>query len=112
MGIHVDLNDRDILIQNCVTCLSSKVVSQNSDILAPMAVDAVLRIIDKEKDTNVDLKKQIDMYLLFLIMVKQLPLLQFLIPIPIKTIKKQYFGERKMRNFDRRKLNSIAGNIT
>ena len=56
MGIHVDLNDRDILIQNCVTCLSSKVVSQNSDILAPMAVDAVLRIIDKEKDTNVDLK--------------------------------------------------------
>src|SRR5690606_30821789 len=27
-----------------------------SDLLAPMAVDAVLRIIDKEKDTNVDLR--------------------------------------------------------
>jgi T-complex protein 1 subunit delta len=56
MGTPVDLNDRDVLIQNCVTCLSSKVVSQNSDILAPMAVDAVLRIIDKA-DTNVDLKQ-------------------------------------------------------
>lgn len=54
MGQTVDLNDRNVLIQNCVTCLSSKVVSQNSDILAPMAVDAVLRIIDKT-DTNVDL---------------------------------------------------------
>ena len=55
MGTPVDLNDRDILIQNCVTCLSSKVVSQNSDILAPMAVDSVLRIIDKDDD-NVDLR--------------------------------------------------------
>ena len=54
MGQTVDLNDRNVLIQNCVTCLSSKVVSQNSDILAPMAVDAVLRIIEKT-DTNVDL---------------------------------------------------------
>lgn len=55
MAQPVDLNDRDVLIQNCVTCLSSKVVSQNSDVLAPMAVDAVLKIIDKENDTNVDL---------------------------------------------------------
>lgn len=55
MSQPVDLNNRDILIQNCVTCLSSKVVSQNSDILAPMAVDAVIKIIDKEVDTNVDL---------------------------------------------------------
>lgn len=54
MGQPVDLDDREILIQNCVTCLSSKVVSQNSDILAPMAVDSVLKIIDKT-DTNVDL---------------------------------------------------------
>lgn len=56
MGQPVDLNDRDILIQNCVTCLSSKVVSANSDVLAPMAVDAVLKIIDKHTDTNVDLR--------------------------------------------------------
>jgi len=55
MGTPVDLNDREILIQNCVTCLSSKVVSSNSDVLAPMAVDAVLKIIDKTDD-NVDLK--------------------------------------------------------
>ena len=55
MGTPVDLNDRQTLIDNCVTCLSSKVVSQNSDILAPMAVDSVLKIIDKE-DTNVDLR--------------------------------------------------------
>lgn len=56
MGQPVDLNDREILIQNCVTCLSSKVVAQNSDVLAPMAVDSVLKIIDKDNDTNVDLK--------------------------------------------------------
>lgn len=54
MGTPVDLNDRNILIQNCVTCLSSKVVSANSDVLAPMAVDAVLKIID-HSDDNVDL---------------------------------------------------------
>lgn len=55
MGQPVDLNNRDQLIQNAVTSLSSKVVSQHSDLLAPMAVDAVLRIIDKA-DTNVDLR--------------------------------------------------------
>jgi T-complex protein 1 subunit delta len=54
MGVPVSLDDRDVLIQNAVTCLSSKVVSANSDILAPMAVDAVLKIIDKS-DENVDL---------------------------------------------------------
>lgn len=31
-------------------------VSQHSELLAPMAVDAVLEIIDKEKDENVDLR--------------------------------------------------------
>lgn len=55
MGTPVDLDNRDILIQNCVTCLSSKVVAANSDTLAPMAVDAVLKIIDKT-DENVDLR--------------------------------------------------------
>lgn len=56
MGQPVDLNNRDQLIQNAITSLSSKVVSQHSDLLAPMAVDAVLHVIDKEKDTNVDLR--------------------------------------------------------
>ena len=55
MGTPVSLDDRQTLIDNCVTCLSSKVVSQNSDILAPMAVDSVLKIIDKT-DINVDLR--------------------------------------------------------
>jgi T-complex protein 1 subunit delta len=31
-------------------------VSQHSDLLAPMAVDAVLKIIDKEHDYNADLR--------------------------------------------------------
>ena len=56
MSQPVDLNDREKLIQNAITSLSSKVVSQHSDLLAPMAVDAVLEIIDKEKDDNVDLR--------------------------------------------------------
>ena len=42
MAQPVDLNNRDQLIQNAITSLSSKVVSQHSDLLAPMAVDAVL----------------------------------------------------------------------
>lgn len=52
----MDLNNRDQLIQNAITSLSSKVISQHSDLLAPMAVDAVLKIIDKEHDVNVDLR--------------------------------------------------------
>lgn len=56
LGQPVDLNNKEQLTQNAITSLSSKVVSQHSDLLAPMAVDAVLRIIDKEKDTNVDLR--------------------------------------------------------
>jgi T-complex protein 1 subunit delta len=56
MAQPVDLNNRDQLIHNAITSLSSKVVSQHSDLLAPMAVDAVLKIIDKEQDFNCDLK--------------------------------------------------------
>lgn len=56
MAQPVDLNDRDQLIQNAITSLSSKVVSHNSDLLAPMAVDAVLKIIDKDTADNVDLR--------------------------------------------------------
>jgi len=37
------------------TCLCSKVVHQNADVLAPIAVDAVLGIIDPNTATNVDL---------------------------------------------------------
>lgn len=55
MAKPVDLNNRDQLIQNAITSLSSKVVSHHSDLLAPIAVDSVLKIIDKENATNADL---------------------------------------------------------
>ena len=41
----VDLNDRESLIKCVVTALSSKVVCGNSDLLAPIAVDAVLKVL-------------------------------------------------------------------
>lgn len=56
MSIPISLDDRDQLINAAVTSLASKVVSQHSDVLAPLAVDAVLKIIDKENDNNVDLR--------------------------------------------------------
>jgi len=56
MSQPVDLNNRQQLIENAITSLSSKVVSHHSDLLAPMAVDAILKVIDKETATNVDLR--------------------------------------------------------
>lgn len=55
MSIPVDLDDRQKLIENAVTSLSSKVVSHHSDLLAPIAVDTVLQIIDKKTADNADL---------------------------------------------------------
>lgn len=58
MPLHVSqvkLSDRDELIKAAITSLASKVVSQNSELLAPIAVDAVLRVIDPAVTTNVDL---------------------------------------------------------
>lgn len=55
MAIPIDLNDKNMLIKNAVTSLNSKVVSQNSSLLAPIAVDVILKITDINKDTNVDL---------------------------------------------------------
>jgi len=53
----VDLKVRSDLISAVNTCLSSKVVCQNSDLLAPIAVDSVLGILeDPETATNVDLR--------------------------------------------------------
>ncbi|CAM5999763.1 unnamed protein product [Sphagnum balticum] len=56
LSIPVEISNRDTLIECVTTSLSSKVVSSNSDILSPMAVDAVLRIIDPKTAVNVDLK--------------------------------------------------------
>lgn len=53
----VDLTDRDALLNAVETCLSSKVVSQNMDVFAPLAVDSVLGLLhDPATDTNVDLR--------------------------------------------------------
>ena len=55
-SIPIDLNDREALIKNATTALASKVVAQHSEILAPMAADAVMRIVDKTTANNVDLR--------------------------------------------------------
>merc|ERR1719384_1576362 len=55
VAIPVDLSNREQLLQSAQTSLSSKVVAQNSEQLAPIAVDAVLKVIDPSTATNVDL---------------------------------------------------------
>lgn len=55
MSIPVKLTDRATLLQAATTSLSSKIVSQYSSTLAPMAVDAVLRVINPVTAENVDL---------------------------------------------------------
>lgn len=63
----IDLNDKEALRTCVVTSLASKVVSQNADILAPIAVDAVLKVLvfpnfphfqvlDNTSSYNVDLR--------------------------------------------------------
>lgn len=55
MATPISLGDRDTLIKAASTSLNSKIVSQFSNILAPMAVDAVLKVIDPATATNVNL---------------------------------------------------------
>lgn len=55
MANPISLLDRETLIKAAATSLNSKIVSQFSNILAPMAVDAVLKVIDPATATNVDL---------------------------------------------------------
>jgi T-complex protein 1 subunit delta len=57
MSLPVDLHDRDSLIQNAITSMASKVISNHSDLLAPIAVDSILRVIGDDIDTadNCDL---------------------------------------------------------
>jgi T-complex protein 1 subunit delta len=42
----IDLTDFDTLVQNAITSLSSKVVSNYSEVLAPIAVNAVLKLVN------------------------------------------------------------------
>lgn len=51
----VSLEDRETLIKNAKTSLNSKVVSQYSNLLAPLAVDSVLKVIESPNASNVDL---------------------------------------------------------
>ncbi|WFD20507.1 T-complex protein 1 subunit delta [Malassezia caprae] len=54
----VDLSDRESLLRAATTSLSSKVVSQYSSVLAPIAVDSVLRLVDpaNSESETVDLR--------------------------------------------------------
>jgi T-complex protein 1 subunit delta len=55
MAQPVDLTNKESVLDAVNTCLSSKVVHQNADVLAPIAVEAVLSIIDAATAVNVDL---------------------------------------------------------
>lgn len=56
MSRPVELSDRETLLKSASTSLNSKVVSQYSGLLAPLAVDAILKVIDPAVSTNVDLR--------------------------------------------------------
>lgn len=56
MSSPVDMADDALLTKMATTSLNSKVVSQHSWLLAPMAVNAVKKIIDPTRDNSVDLK--------------------------------------------------------
>jgi T-complex protein 1 subunit delta len=56
MSHPVALTDTATLLQAATTSLSSKIVSQHSNLLAPMAVSAVTKTIDIKTAENVDLK--------------------------------------------------------
>jgi len=56
MAVPVDMRDRESMIKSAITSLNSKVVSQYSNVLAPLAVDSVLKVIDADTATNVDLR--------------------------------------------------------
>ncbi|KAK9873042.1 hypothetical protein WA026_020778 [Henosepilachna vigintioctopunctata] len=51
----VKLDNREQLIKSASTSLNSKVVSQQSSLLAPLAVDAVLKVVDPSIEKAVDL---------------------------------------------------------
>ena len=56
MSVPVDLADREQLIRAASTSLNSKVISNNAGLHAPLAVDAILKIIDPATAVNCDLR--------------------------------------------------------
>ncbi|XP_043482382.1 T-complex protein 1 subunit delta [Leptopilina heterotoma] len=56
LRVTVNLSDKASLVETAATSLNSKVVSQHSGILAPLAVDAVLKVTEPGRENSVDLK--------------------------------------------------------
>ncbi|XP_075059976.1 T-complex protein 1 subunit delta [Mixophyes fleayi] len=56
MAQPVELSDQETLLNSATTSLNSKVVSQYSSLLAPMSVDAVMKVIDPLTASSVDLR--------------------------------------------------------
>ncbi|XP_058790850.1 T-complex protein 1 subunit delta [Phymastichus coffea] len=56
MAKSIDMVKKSILVMTAATSLNSKVVSQHSSLLAPIAVDAVLKVTEPGKEQAVDLK--------------------------------------------------------
>ncbi|CAA7408503.1 unnamed protein product [Spirodela intermedia] len=56
MSVPLELSDRESLVKSAATSLNSKVVSQYSSLLAPLAVDSVLSVVDPARPDLVDLR--------------------------------------------------------
>eukprot|EP00243_Klebsormidium_subtile_P004717 TRINITY_DN18872_c0_g1_i1.p1 TRINITY_DN18872_c0_g1~~TRINITY_DN18872_c0_g1_i1.p1 ORF type:complete len:532 (-),score=146.24 TRINITY_DN18872_c0_g1_i1:124-1719(-) len=56
MATPVKLSDKETLVRSATTSLGSKVVSQYSSLLAPIAVESVLSVIDPARPDRVDLR--------------------------------------------------------
>lgn len=56
MSKPVELTDRESLTKSASTALNSKVVSQQSSTLAPLAVEAVLKVTEPGHEDRIDLK--------------------------------------------------------
>lgn len=54
MSTPIDIEDRETLIKAAITSLNSKVISGNSQLLAPMAVDAVKAIVKPNGDVDLN----------------------------------------------------------
>ncbi|GAB4820845.1 hypothetical protein N2152v2_007891 [Parachlorella kessleri] len=55
-AIPVSIEDRDALIKAANTSLGSKIVSQYSSLLSPMAADCILKILDPQRPELLDLR--------------------------------------------------------
>ncbi|KAL5137969.1 Serine/threonine-protein kinase SAPK10 [Glycine soja] len=56
MVISVEVSDHDSLVKSANTSLNNKVVSQYSKLLAPLAIDVILFVMDAAKPDMVDLR--------------------------------------------------------